>query len=147
MSERPKDAADPTADPDATVMLTRDAGRQEPDPDSTVMIPPRGEDPDATVMISRAEPDPDATVAIPGRAKKPKSDPDATVMIPADGLDPDATIAIPTPGRRREAVPVPPAPPLASKPAEPHAGYQSELGPLGGLNPLIAAANPVLAVV
>jgi len=68
-------------------------------------------------------------------------------MIPADGQDPEATIAIPTPGRRREAVPIPSAPPLARTPEVADATHRPEIGPLGGLNPLIAAANPVLAVV
>jgi type VI secretion system protein ImpK len=62
---------------------------------------------------------------------------------PAAEPDPEATIAIPTPGRRRDTVP-------AELPAAPPAGREvsaADLGALGGLNPLIAAANPVLAVV
>jgi len=133
MSERPKDAAGPAVDPDATAMLPRGSRRPEPDPDSTVMIPPRSEDPD-----------PDATIAISARPKAPTPDSDATVMIAADDLDPDATIAIPTPGRRREVVPPPPPPPAPTATGEARA---PEIGPLGGLNSLIAAANPVLAVV
>src|SRR5258706_578709 len=56
---------------------------------------------------------------------------------------PDATIEIRTPGRRRDVAPV-------ELPAAPPAGREAsaaDLGALGGLNPLIAAANPVLAVV
>ena len=62
---------------------------------------------------------------------------------PAAEPDPEATIAIPTPGRRRDTAPV-------ELPAAPPAGREAsaaDLGALGGLNPLIAAANPVLAVV
>jgi type VI secretion system protein ImpK len=102
------------------------------DPDATVMIPvPRDED-DATVMMpaAPAEADPDATVMMPAAAAEPEP-------------DPEATIAIPTPGRKRDAE----APAL---PAAPAAGSQAatvDIGELGGLNPLVAAANPVLAVV
>src|SRR5258706_12780682 len=56
---------------------------------------------------------------------------------------PDATIEIRTPGRRRDVAPV-------ELPAAPAAGREAsaaDLGALGGLNPLVAAANPVLAVV
>src|SRR5258706_12474507 len=56
---------------------------------------------------------------------------------------PDATIEIRTPGRRRDVAPVelPPAPPAGRE------ASAADLGALGGLNPLVAAANPVLAVV
>lgn len=117
MSERPKDGVDP----DATVMIPTPRA----DDDATVMMPPGGLD---------AEPDSDATVVMPAGA-----DPAPAI---AD-LDPDATIAIPTPGRRRDAA-------STELPSAPPAGRQAsaaDLGALGGLNPLIAAANPVLAVV
>ncbi len=133
MSERPKDGVDP----DATVMLSRDDA-PAPDPDATVMMPARHADDDATVMIqadsAAIEPDADATVMI---------DPGAGLMLAAAEPDPDATIAIPTPGRRRDATPV-------ELPAAPPAGREAaaaDLGALGGLNTLVAAANPVLAVV
>ncbi len=136
MSERPKDGVDP----DATVMMPSQR--------------PGGTDDDATVMIPAQRPgseDDDATVMMPAeRAARP--DDDATVMIPAAAEpDPDATIAIPTPGRRRDAAPADlrSAPPT-ELPAAPPAGREAsaaDLGALGGLNPLIAAANPVLAVV
>ncbi|HEX2651939.1 MAG TPA: type VI secretion system protein TssL, long form [Burkholderiales bacterium] len=101
-------------------------------------------DPDATVMIpagAGGEADPDSTILMPPAALRPApvaEDSDATVMISASEPDPDATVAIPTPGRRREAA--------ASAPAG-RAGSAEELGSLGGLNPLVAAANPILAVV
>jgi len=101
------------------------------DPDATVMIPAGGAgeaDPDSTIMM------PPAALRIPPVAE----DSDATVMIPASEPDPDATVAIPTPGRRREAAAPAPAGRVVSA---------EELGSLGGLNPLVAAANPILAVV
>ncbi len=160
MSERPKDGVDP----DATVMLPRGGTDPSPDPDSTVMIPGPRPDDDATVMMPAQRPDDDATVMMPAQ----RVDDDATVMIPPGGLgaepdsdatvaipsgaglaqaagepDPDATIAIPTPGRRRDGA-------VAELPAAPSAGREAtaaDLAALGGLNPLVAAANPVLAVV
>ena len=89
--------------------------------------------------------DPDATVMIPAQGTDGVDD-DATVMMPAPAAaepDPEATIAIPTPGRRRDAAPV-------DLPSAPPAGREAsaaDLGALGGLNALVAAANPVLAVV
>jgi len=147
MSERPKDGVDP----DATVIYPRGGSDRAPDPDATVMIPPRHQDDDATVMIPAVRPDDDATVMMPSRGRGTEPDPDATVFIGQGSApepegaepDPDATIAIPTPGRRREIAPV-------DLPSAPPAGREAEapdLGALGGLNALVAAANPVLAVV
>ena len=130
MSERPKDGVDP----DATVMIPA----QLPDDDATVMIPAQRPDDDATVMIPPggfgADPDPDATVMISSGASPAQA---------AAEPDPEATIAIPTPGRRRDAaaVELPPAP------AAGRVASAADLGALGGLNSLVAAANPVLAVV
>ncbi len=128
MSERPKNGADP----DATVMLPGGAKERAPDDDATVMIPPGARE---------TAPDDDATVMIPA----PAVETDATVVMPARGAEPDpeATIAIPTPGRKRDAE----SPAL---PAAPTAGSEAagvDPAALGGLNPLVAAANPVLAVV
>ena len=102
-------------------------------------------DPDATVMIpagsAGGDGDPDSTVMMPPAPRSRPAvaqDADATVMIPASEPDPDATVAIPTPGRRREAAPAAAVGRVA--PAE-------ELGSLGGLNPRVAAANPLLAIV
>ena len=136
MSERPKDGVDP----DATVIIP--ASRV--DDDATVMMPsPRTDD--ATVMIPLPRADEDATVMMPS----PAADPDATVTIPQGGgaetgeFDPEATIAIPTPGRKRDTIPPvsPPSPPAGREAAV------ADLGALGGINPLVGAANPVLAVV
>ena len=129
MSERPKDGADP----DATVMLPAGGKLRAPDDDETVMIPaPRGDD-DATVMMPAPRGDDDATVMMPAQP------PNRAAAEP----DPEATIAIPTPGRKRDAD----SPAL---PAAPAAGSQAagmDPAALGGLNRLVAAANPVLAVV
>jgi len=139
MSDRRKD----DADPDATVMLPAGGAKEHsPDEDATVMIPAARGDDDATVMIPAARSDDDATVMIPA----PSADADATVMISAEQApepDAEATIAIPTPGRKRDAD----APALPAAPAAGSEAAGIELGELGGLNPLVAAANPVLAVV
>jgi type VI secretion system protein ImpK len=150
MSERSKDGADP----DATVMLPAGAAKRSPDDDATIMIPPVRPDDDATVMIPVPRPDDDATVMVaPAKPdddatvmiSAPKSDDEATVMMPAASEEPDAeaTIAIPTPGRRREAE----APALPAAPVAGSAAVPVDIGELGGLNPLVAAANPVLAAV
>ena len=155
MSERPKDGADP----DATVMLPAGGSqRRAPDDDATVMIPAIRGDDDATVMLPAARQDDDATVMIPTAkadddatvmVPAPVADPDATVMMPAAAAavpasepDPDATIAIPTPGRKRDAD----APALPAAPAAGSEAATIDIEELGGLNPLVAAANPVLAV-
>ena len=137
MSERPKG----DADPDATVMLpSGGANQRAPDEDATVMIPPAKADDDATVMMPAAPSDDDATVMIPAA----KADEDATVMIPAAVAepDPDATIAIPTPGRRRDAE----APALPATPPADSEAASIDVATMGGLNPLVAAANPILAI-
>jgi len=173
MSERPKNGADPDAtvmlpaggrtpapDPDATVMMPAsrpddDATVMLPaqrDDDATVMIPAPKADDDATVMMPAARGDDDATVMIPAS----RADDDATVMIPAQAPDDDATVVIaapaepdaestvriPTPGRRRDAE----APVLPSAPALGSEAVAADMRALGGLNALVAAANPVLAV-
>src|SRR5262245_4316188 len=51
--------------------------------------------------------------------------------------DVEATVALPTPGRRRN-----PFDPVLDRPAS-----AADLNALGGLNPLIEAANPILAAV
>ena len=148
MSERSKVGADP----DATVMLPSGGAQSAPEDDATVMIPGPKPDDDATVMIPAPKADDDATVMMPASRQDEDAtvmlpaervDPDATVMIPAaPEPDPEATIAIPTPGRKRDAA-------AEALPAPPAAGGEAakvDIGELGGLNPLAAAANPVLAV-
>jgi type VI secretion system protein ImpK len=122
-------------------MLPGGAKERPPDDDATVMMPAAKPDDDATVMIPAAKAVPGAAAPIP----PPAADPDATVMLAsaADAEpDPEATIAIPTPGRKRDAdAPVLPAAPAAGSEA---AGI--DVGAMGGLNPLVAAANPILAI-
>ena len=104
-------------------------------------------------MMPAAKADDDATVMIPRRSRRrrdrddpaPRPDDDATVLMPAAAAEPDAeaTIAIPTPGRRRDAEPAC----LAGRPCGRQRGGAADIGELGGINPLVAAANPVLAAV
>ncbi len=107
------------------------------DPEATVQQPLGALDPDATVSgpipVLKPEPDPEAT------DKHAVFDPDATVN-PAEksSLDPEATVRIPSPGRVRKN-------PFAPK-SVPET-IQANLSALGGLNPLIAMANPILGAV
>ena len=138
-------AAGATVDPDATVSMPLPLPVPEParatDPEDTISGPvpvvaestPAAEpDPEATDPMARSPfylppPDPDATVAMP--AARPAA--------PAARTDPDATLAIPTPGKRRN--------PFAPKPGRD--AVRADLGALGGLNPLVEAANPILGAV
>ena len=108
-------------------------------------------DPDVTISGPLAPPDPDQTVSPKMRAAleamdpedtiKPmprEPDPDATFSGPIAAFDPDATIGTSGSVRRR-------ANPFAPK-ALPEA-LQANLAALGGLNPLIAFANPILSAV
>lgn len=142
----------PDTDPDATISgpLSR-----VDDPDATISGPlARLDDPDATISGPLApREDPDATVTGPMAAlmKLGDQDPEDTlkpqprVDDPEDtfngafaDFDPDATVSTPTVMRRR-------ANPFAPK-ALPEA-LQANLAALGGLNPLIAYANPILSAV
>lgn len=133
-------ATGPDPDPDATFSgpLTRD------DPDATLSGPLVRDDPEATVSgpVFAAGPDPDATVTQP--ALRPAAeDPDATVRgaLPApDADDTDtsfrpADLGLTPPGKRN---PFAPLPATEAMPAD--------LDALGGLNPLVAAAAPLLSV-
>ena len=127
MAEEPKQKFDP----EATVALPG-AG---PDPEATVSLPAAALDPEATFSgpIAKIVPDTDAT------DRRPAFDPDATVN-PAEraSLDPDATVRVPSPGKVR----INPFAPKSS-PESIHAN----LSALGGLNSLIAMANPILGAV
>jgi type VI secretion system protein ImpK len=103
-------------------------------------------DPDATVAQPMAALDPDATVSQPMPALDPEAtvtqavfDPDATVN-PAErlSLDADAAPRMPTPGKARNN-------PFAPR-SRPET-LLANLSSLGGLNPLIAMANPILGAV
>jgi type VI secretion system protein ImpK len=61
--------------------------------------------------------------------------------VPPQPIDPDATVMVPTPGRRRS----PPAAAVFERETE--AALTADLGALSGLNPLVALANPLLALV
>ena len=71
--------------------------------------------------------------------------------IPPQPIDPDATVMVPTPGRRRAAAaaaPMPAGPVFAPEPARrTEAALTADLSALSGLNPLVALANPLLALV
>lgn len=164
MAERPGEGVDPDAtvampalkpeadaalDPDATVAMPLPVPQpaSAPDPDATVSgpVPILAESSPAPKLDFELEPDPEATDPI-ARSPfyLPPPDPDATVAMPAArpapavaGPDPDATIAIPTPGKRRN--------PFAPKPGRD--AIRADLGALGGLNPLVEAANPILGAV
>ena len=139
----------PELDPDATVS----GPIVSFDPDQTVSLkgPAPGEAPDPAAKPASPSDDPDATVSgpvsdlfrepQPNRAAKPalgKDDPDATFSGPLSDFDPDATVSSPGGARRR-------ANPFAPR-ALPEA-LQANLAALGGLNPLIAFANPILSAV
>jgi len=122
--------------------------KQKFDPDATVALPGAGPDPDATVALPIAEPDPEATFTGPnakkapgadGAGQRPAFDPDATVN-PAEraNLDPDATVRVPSPGKLRTNPFAPKSPPES---------IHANLSALGGLNSLIAMANPILGAV
>lgn len=70
--------------------------------------------------------------------------------VPPQPLDPDATVMVPTPGRRRSAAPSTAAvvrPPLGEPFRRPEEAASADLGALSGLNPLVALANGLLALV
>lgn len=144
-------------DPDVTIsgplkgqeQAGGDEVREVFDPDSTLKPVGRKPDPDATIagpLVDASQPlpepaaadpkpfDPDATLDPVPR----KFDPDITVTSPIADMDPDATIGIGRKRRRR-------ANPFAPQ-ALPEA-LQANLAALGGLNPLIAFANPVFGVI
>ena len=114
--------------------------KQKFDPDATVAQPVAGAnsavDPDATVALPMAALDPEATLSGP---LVPAFDPDATVN-PAEraNFDLDAATRVPSPGKIRKN-------PFAPKstPDTIHAN----LATLGGLNALVALANPILGAV
>jgi type VI secretion system protein ImpK len=117
----------------------------EPDPDATMQRPVLREpvsapDAEATVRQPLPDLDPEATVRRPmadlARGSAPAGpDADATLTLPISALkEGEAPIEVPAPGRRRN--------PFAPK--QSRIPVQANLAALGGLNPLIAAANPIL---
>ncbi len=131
-----ENATEEVFDPDATLKPVRRA----PDPDATPSGPlPAGgpvAEPAGESEAAGSKPfDPDATLDPTPR----KFDPDITVTSPVTDFDPDATVGISDKKARRRANPFAPK-------ALPE-GLQANLAALGGLNPLIAFANPVFGVV
>jgi len=137
MAEESKQAFDPEAtvalpvkavDPEATVAQPLKLG----DPEATVTQPiAPGVDPESTVTGPILKADPDATDRIPA------FDPDATDRRPA--FDPEATV------RRLAGRGAARTNPFAPK--SPPETLQANLSSLGGVNPLVAMANPILAAV
>ena len=118
-------------DPEATVAQPASAV----DPEATVSQPLSALDPEATITGPAAKPLPD-----PERTdRQPIFDPDATLN-PAEraGFDPLATVRNMSPGRMRRN-------PFAPK-STPET-IQANLAALGGLNALVAMANPILSAV
>src|SRR4051812_21330785 len=106
------------------------------DLDATSTGPIANLDPDRIAALKNASAggaDPGNTLAPPPKG----GDPDATFSGPLTELDPEATVT--TAGGRRRSNPFAPK-------ALPEA-LQANLAALGGLNPLIAFANPVLSAV
>jgi type VI secretion system protein ImpK len=135
MAEESKQAFDP----DATVKQPSTF-----DPDATVREP-SPEDPEATVAQPLAAPDPEATFtgAKPKEKfdpdstdRQPEFDPDATDRRPA--FDPEATLRVPGQPKKK---------PNPFEPKAPPETLQANLASLGGVNPLVAMANPILAAV
>jgi type VI secretion system protein ImpK len=131
MAEEPKQAFDP----EATVAQPPKVALPGADPEATVTLPGAAIDPEATVSGPFAKPaaDPEAT------DRRPAFDPEATVN-PAErmNLDPEATVRVVRPPRQRNNPFAPKSPPET---------IQANLSALGGLNPLVAMANPILAAV
>jgi type VI secretion system protein ImpK len=131
MAEEPKQAFDP----EATVAQPMKVVDPNADPEATVTLPAANVDPETTLTGPLVKPaqDPEAT------DRRPAFDPEATVN-PAEraNLDPEATVRVPRPIRQR-------ANPFAPK--SPPETIQANLAALGGLNPFIAMANPILAAV
>lgn len=141
------DAPQEVFDPDATLKPVR----RKRDPEATV-AGPREDQPPTSLEPAPAESAPTAPAAAEPAADEPKPfdpdatldpvprtfDPDITVTSPIADMDPEATIGIGGARRRRRANPFAPQ-------ALPEA-LQANLAALGGLNPLIAFANPVFDV-
>lgn len=131
MAEEPKQAFDP----EATVAQPLKVAMPDADPEATVSLPATAIDPEATVSGPLVKPsvDPEAT------DRRPVFDPEATVN-PAGGtnLDPEATVRVPRPPRQRNNPFAPKSPPET---------IQANLAALGGVNQLVAMANPILAAV
>jgi type VI secretion system protein ImpK len=135
MAEEPKQSFDPEATV-AQPMKVVDPGA---DPEATVTLPGAAIDPEATLTgplngpPAKVQPDLEAAV------RRPDVDPEATLNpVAQPQLDPDATVRIASLGKQRRNPFAPKSPPEV---------IQANLAALGGLNQLVAMANPILAAV
>ena len=123
-------------DPEATVSLPPSGPKPGADPEATVAQPVPAIDPETTVTgpLAKLSSDSEAT------DRRPAFDPEATLNpVESARLDPEATVRVPSPGKLLRGNPfAPKAPPEA---------IQANLAALGGLNFLVALANPILAAV
>ena len=135
MAEESKRAFDPDAtvtqpsavDPDATVTQPLPL-----DPEATITQPLAAPDPEATFTGAKPKGEPDAE----STDRRPAFDPDATDRRPA--FDPEATVRVPSRKKQKSNPFAPKSPPET---------IQANLSALGGINPLVAMANPILAAV
>ncbi len=121
-------------DPDATV--AQPAGNSAADPDATVTQP----------VFAVPDGDPEATLT--GPLARPEPDPEATDL--SATFDPDATDRRPAFNASAMALALGTAKPARGNPFAPKAPpetIQANLSALGGVNQLVAMANPVLAAV
>jgi type VI secretion system protein ImpK len=135
MAEESKQAFDPDATVKQPAAVDPEATVAQPvllDPEATVTQPILAPDPEATFTGSKpkGEPDPEST------DRRPAFDPDATDRRPA--FDPEATVRAPVRPKQKRNPFAPKAPPET---------IQANLSALGGVNPLVAMANPILAAV
>lgn len=132
-------------DPDATVSQATPGAAIDPeatisqplpaDPEATITQAMPLADPEATVTQFKPGPDPDPEAT----DRRPAFDPDATDRRPA--FDPEATLlraAVREHAKQKRNPFAPKAPPET---------VQASLASLGGVNPLVAMANPILAAV
>ncbi len=138
MAEESKQAFDPEATVAQPIKVA------EPDPEATVAQPVKLADPEATVTEPVNLVDPEATVSGPILKADPEAtdripvfDPDATDRRPA--FDPEATVRRASERGKLRANPF--------APKSPPETIQANLSSLGGVNPLVAMANPILAAV
>lgn len=140
MAEESKQAFDP----DATVAQPSKVANAGVDPDATVAQPIGLDDPEATVTLPSTLADPEATVTAPivkadpeEKDRVPDFDPDATDLRPA--FDAETTLRWASMRGKIRANPF--------APKSPPETIQANLSSLGGVNPLVAMANPILAAV
>jgi len=118
-------------DPEATIAQPVKAAGDATDPEATISQPLKRDDPEATVTGPALKIDPGAT------DRMPAFDPDATDRHLA--FDPESTVLRPASVDKSRKNPF--------APKSPPETIQANLSSLGGVNPLVAMANPILAAV